>query len=51
MTAACTIFGWNLYDATSAGNRLAFGTITASMTCLSGDAMAFTAANLKITLA
>ena len=50
-TAACTIYGWNLYDNTSAGNRLMYGTITLSQSQASGDAIAFTAANLKITLA
>ena len=50
-TAACTPNCWLLWDATSNGNLLAWGTLTATQTLLSADAIAFTAANLKITLA
>ena len=50
-TAACTIYAWNVYNSTSGGQRLAYGTITLSQSQASGDACAFTAVNLKITLA
>lgn len=51
MTAACTVIGWAVYNSSSGGQRLMYGTLTASQTCASGDAPAFVAANLKITLA
>jgi hypothetical protein len=51
-TALCTLYGWNLYDATSGGNRLAYGTMTASMTIRTvGDQVYFAPGNLTITMA
>lgn len=50
-TAIGTALGWNMYDATSGGNRLFFGTVTASLGCASSaDLAAFAAGGLKITL-
>ena len=48
VTASCTAAGqtafyWNLYDAQVAGNRLMFGSLTASHTVLSGSALFFVA--------
>lgn len=42
-TANGTVFGWNLFDAQSGGNRLVFGTLTASATIRSGSAAFFVA--------
>jgi len=50
-TAAATAVGWNLYDASVAGNRLAYGTLTASVGCKSADNPAFAAGALIVTLA
>jgi len=51
-TAAATCVGWNLYDASAAGTRLAFGTLTASLGCKSAtDNPALAAGALRITLA
>lgn len=50
-TAICTIVAWNLYDASTANaTRLAWGTFTSNIACASGDAPAFAAGALKITL-
>jgi hypothetical protein len=49
-TAIATILGWNLWDAAAAGNRLAFGTMTVSVGCASGDIISVAAGALKITL-
>jgi hypothetical protein len=53
-TADTTVFYWQLYDATSAGNRLMFGSLTASHTVRSGSAVFFVAGagagSLTITL-
>jgi hypothetical protein len=49
-TAIATVRGWNLYDAAAAGNRLAFGTVTASIGCASADIISIAAGALKITL-
>jgi len=50
-SAAATVRGWNLYDASVGGNRLMYGTLTATLGCKSGsDAPAFGAGALKITL-
>lgn len=48
-TAIATVLGWNLYDASSGGNRLAFGTLSSSVGCASGDTFGFAAGALKIT--
>lgn len=54
-TANCTVFYWNLYDANAAGNRLMYGSLTASQTIRSGSAAFFVAGvgtgSLRITLA
>jgi len=50
-TAAGTAVGWNLYDNTVGGQRLAFGTLTAAVGCKSADNPAFAAGALRITLA
>lgn len=50
-TAIATVLGWNIYDASVGGNRLAFGTMASSVGCASADTMAFAAASLKISLA
>lgn len=49
-TAIATALGWNLYDAAAGGNRLAFGTLTASMGCASADVAGFNAGGLKLIL-
>jgi hypothetical protein len=49
-TAICTLVGWNLYDAAAGGNRLAYGTLSASVGCASGDWVSISASALKITL-
>lgn len=49
-TAAGTAIGWNLYDAAVAGNRIAYGTLSANVGCKSADNPAFAAGALKITL-
>lgn len=51
-SAAATCVGWNLYDRSVGGTRLAYGTLTANVGCKSGnDNPAFAAGALKITLA
>ena len=50
-TAAATAVGWNLYDDSVAGNRLAYGTLTANVGCKSADNPAFAAGALRVTLA
>lgn len=50
-TAAATPVGWNLYDRSVGGTRLAYGTLSASIGCKSGnDNPAFIAGGLKITI-
>lgn len=50
-SAAATVVGWNLYDASSGGNRLLFGTLSASLGCKSAsDNPAFPAGGLVIVL-
>lgn len=49
-TAIGTAVGWNLYDRSSGGTRLAFGTLAASVGCASADNPCFSAGALKITL-
>jgi hypothetical protein len=50
-TVAATVVGWNLYDANAGGNRLAFGTLTASRTLRSAtDNCALPVGVLTITL-
>lgn len=50
-TAACTVVGWNLYDSSVAGSRIAYGTFTASLGCASADTPNFAVGAVKITLA
>lgn len=53
-TAACTVVGWNIYDASVDGNRLIFGTLASAVGLASGDNPIFQAVGanvLKITLA
>jgi hypothetical protein len=49
-TAAATAVGWNLYDRSVGGTRLAWGTWSANVGCKSADNPAFAAGALKITL-
>ena len=51
-TAIATALGWNIYDASVGGNRLMFGTLTASVGCASGDSIQMNFPSVcKITLA
>jgi hypothetical protein len=47
---AFTCVGWNLYNSSVGGSRLAFGTVTADIGCKSGDTVSFPAGALKIVL-
>lgn len=50
-SAAATAQGWNLYDRSVGGTRLAYGTLTAVLGCKSAtDNPAFAVGALKITL-
>lgn len=49
-TAIATAVAWNLYDRSSGGTRLAFGTLSSSVGCASGDTFGFAVGALKITL-
>lgn len=49
-TAAGTAVGWNLYDRSSGGTRLAYGTCTAAIGCKSGDSIQIAPGGLKIVL-
>lgn len=49
-TAVGTAIGWNLYDRSVGGTRLAYGTLTANVGCKSADNPAFPAGALRITL-
>jgi len=48
--ASLTAIGWNLYDSSAGGVRLAYGTTTAAIGCKSGDNPSLPAGALKITL-
>jgi hypothetical protein len=50
-TAAATAVGWNLWNSSSGGTRLAYGTATAAIGCKSADNIAIGAGAIKITLA
>jgi hypothetical protein len=50
-SSSCTVFGWAVWNLTSGGTRLAWGTLSANHSLLSGSGVAFAAANLKIILA
>lgn len=49
-TAAGTAVGWNLWDASSGGNRIHWGTVTANIGCKSADNIGIAAGAIKITL-
>jgi hypothetical protein len=49
-TALATAVGWNLWDANVAGNRLAYGTVTAAIGCKSADNISLVAGALKVVL-
>lgn len=49
-TAIATVLGWNLWDASAAGHRLMFGTMTLSVGNASADIMGANAGGLVITL-
>jgi len=49
-TAVATAVGWNLYDRSVGGTRLAFGTLAAAVGCKSADNPCFSAGALKITI-
>lgn len=49
--AAQTVRGWNLWNSSSGGTRLAYGTATALIGCKSGDNIGIAAGAIKITLA
>ena len=50
-TAIGTAVGWNIYDASSGGNRLFYGTVTASLGCASSaDLAAFPVGGLRLVL-
>jgi hypothetical protein len=49
-TAAGTAVGWNLYDRSVGGTRIAYGTFSAVIGCKSADNPALAAGALKITL-
>jgi hypothetical protein len=51
VTNTQSVIGWALYNSTSAGSRLMYGSITATQTLQSNSGIAFTAPNLIITLA
>jgi hypothetical protein len=45
-----TCVGWNLYNSSVGGVRIAHGTVTAAIGCKSGDTVSFPAGQLKIIL-
>jgi hypothetical protein len=49
-TAAGTALGWNLYDRSVGGTRIAYGTFSAGIGCKSADNPAIGAGALTITL-
>lgn len=50
-SSVCTIYGWALYNSTSGGSRLVYGTLTASHSLRSGSQAGFAAGGLVITMA
>lgn len=50
-TAVGTAVGWNLWNSSSGGTRLAYGTATAAIGCASADNIGIAAGAIKITLA
>ena len=49
-TAAATPVGWNLWDSTVGGTRLAYGTFAAVIGCKSSDNVQITSGSLKVIL-
>jgi len=49
-TAAATPVGWNLWDSTQGGTRLAYGTCAAAIGCKSGDNPMFSIGSFRIVL-
>lgn len=49
-TAACTILGWNLWDASVAGTRLAYGTLAASVGVASANSVRIGVGSMKIVI-
>src|SRR5262245_54524539 len=50
-TAVATVIGWNLWDHSTGGTRLLYGTTTAAIGCKSADNIAIGAGQIIITLA
>ncbi len=50
-TAAATTVGWNIWDSTVGGTRLAYGTWSAAIGCKSADNPQIGAGSLTITIA
>jgi hypothetical protein len=49
-TAACTIVGWNLWDASVGGTRLAYGTLSASVGVASANSVRIGVGSMKIVI-
>lgn len=49
-TAVGTAVGWNLWNSSSGGTRIAYGTTTAVIACASADTIGIAAGAIKITL-
>lgn len=48
--APATVFGWNLWNSSAGGTRIAYGTTTAAIGAKSGDNIGIAAGAIKITL-
>lgn len=49
-TAIATVVGWNLWNSSSGGTRIAYGTVTANIGCASADNIGIAAGAIKIVL-
>lgn len=49
-TAGATAVGWNMWNSSAGGTRIAYGTTTANIGCKSGDNIGIAAGAIKITL-
>jgi hypothetical protein len=49
-TALATAVGWNLWNSSSGGTRIAYGTVTANIGCKSADNIGIAAGAINITL-
>jgi len=49
-TAVATAVGWNLWDSTAGGTRLAYGTLAAAIGCKSADNPMFSVGSFRISL-